>query len=292
MNELPTIDPIRLEQLYSLRDELNIQSFPQVEDSIAFVVATLRTILSAGPYPGIVIAGRTAIDESDVAKGWRPVWLHTPGRPMITKLSRYWAPKLRWSKKDAEGFAHAGSFRATTRSLDDPAIGRGHRKFNELLGIGHRLSGVAPITDNIELYVLMSRPPTGRAFEQGQRDTMLHALKLLQPNFYQWCRMIGTLDGVVLAPRERQVLKLLLEGHSEKACAQIVGIKHNYLHQIVVRIYKKFDVDSRPSLMAKCSHLQQKQSALWTSTALPIGQHESAPPRENALALDHSATET
>ena len=61
----------------------------------------------------------------------------------------------------------------------------------------------------------------------------------------------GLLEGQGrLSPRERETLLLLLKGGSEKEIAEALGLSPKTIHQYVVSLYRKFNVRSRPELMA------------------------------------------
>jgi len=53
-----------------------------------------------------------------------------------------------------------------------------------------------------------------------------------------------------LSPRERDVLDVLLRGHSEKHAADQLGLSSHTVHQYVKRLFRAFGVSSRAELMA------------------------------------------
>jgi DNA-binding CsgD family transcriptional regulator len=53
-----------------------------------------------------------------------------------------------------------------------------------------------------------------------------------------------------LSPREREVLDVLLRGHSEKRAADRLGLSSHTVHQYVKRLFRAFGVSSRAELMA------------------------------------------
>ena len=87
----------------------------------------------------------------------------------------------------------------------------------------------------------------------SQRDAhFAQALLLgLQPLVLRLALSHGLLEGQGrLSPRERQTLLLLLRGGSEKEIAQTLKLSPKTLHQYVSSLYRKFNVRSRPELMA------------------------------------------
>lgn len=54
-----------------------------------------------------------------------------------------------------------------------------------------------------------------------------------------------------LTPRERQTLQLLLHGMADKDIAARLGISRFTVNQYTKAIYRCFEVQSRPALLAK-----------------------------------------
>lgn len=54
-----------------------------------------------------------------------------------------------------------------------------------------------------------------------------------------------------LSPRLQQTLTHLLSGASEPQIAELLGLSQHTVHNYVKTLYRKFDVNSRPELMAK-----------------------------------------
>ncbi|MBI5496069.1 MAG: hypothetical protein HY904_13680 [Deltaproteobacteria bacterium] len=80
-------------------------------------------------------------------------------------------------------------------------------------------------------------------------------------------RACGYLDAVApLTPRERDVVRLLLTGQRERDVAHALGMTPSALHERVKEVYGKFQVTSRPELMA-----------LWLTGAAP--RPPEVPPR-------------
>jgi DNA-binding CsgD family transcriptional regulator len=58
-------------------------------------------------------------------------------------------------------------------------------------------------------------------------------------------------SGPALSRRQRQTLELLLAGNAEKQIAARLNISRHTVHVYVKSLYKRFDVNSRPELLAK-----------------------------------------
>ncbi|MHB2018591.1 MAG: helix-turn-helix transcriptional regulator [Candidatus Xenobia bacterium] len=73
--------------------------------------------------------------------------------------------------------------------------------------------------------------------------------------FWEGLRHSGIVRAVrnapPLPPRLEKVLQELLLGYSEKEIAQRLGYKHATLHRYVEQLYRRFEVSSRPELMAR-----------------------------------------
>jgi DNA-binding CsgD family transcriptional regulator len=57
--------------------------------------------------------------------------------------------------------------------------------------------------------------------------------------------------GEPLSKRQRETLELLLAGNAEKQIAARLNISRHTVHVYVKSLYKRFDVNSRPELLAK-----------------------------------------
>ena len=63
-------------------------------------------------------------------------------------------------------------------------------------------------------------------------------------------RFASPMEGRELSDRQRDVLRLLLQGHSEKEVARDLGVSTHTVHTHVKRLYTEFDVSSRGELLA------------------------------------------
>jgi DNA-binding CsgD family transcriptional regulator len=61
--------------------------------------------------------------------------------------------------------------------------------------------------------------------------------------------------GPTLSPRQRQTLRCLLEGASEKEIAARFGLSAHTVHHYVTSLYRHFGVGSRAQLIARIRHL-------------------------------------
>lgn len=120
----------------------------------------------------------------------------------------------------------------------------------ERTGVSDRMVGIYPVTPSIEVWMgvdAVDRPH----FTEAEADLYLLAISSIARPLANIARLHGLLScNSELTPRERETLKLLLKGCSEKSIAAQFELSTGYVHQCVVRIFRKFNVASRPELMA------------------------------------------
>lgn len=129
------------------------------------------------------------------------------------------------------------------------------------LGMHDRVIGACPVRDDVEVYLGFDRAVSQPLFEAHDEATLRATVEAVQ----RTCRWLALSFGVLpqratLSPREREVLGRLLTGASEKAIAAELDLTDGSVHQVVVRLFRKLGVSSRPELMA-----------LWLDTASDHG---------------------
>jgi len=149
--------------------------------------------------------------------------------------------------------ARAGSTRALLRSeLVGEGAWRRSSIYNDVfrpLGIGDRLVGAHTIDPHNESYIGVERDRRGRPFGTRERD-LLHLFLCGAQAFHRQL-LRAEPSPYHLTPREREVLKLLLRGFSERAVARELSLTTNTVHQYVVTILRKFGItNGRVGLMA------------------------------------------
>lgn len=118
-------------------------------------------------------------------------------------------------------------------------------------GVRDRLLGVRVVSTECELHLGFDRCGDEPAFTPKDREKLLAALETLG-RAARWLALShGVLPaGHLLTPREREVAAHLLEGSPEQAIARRLGLTDHSLHQLVVQLYRKLEVSSRPEFMA------------------------------------------
>jgi DNA-binding CsgD family transcriptional regulator len=138
--------------------------------------------------------------------------------------------------------------RIRSRLAREVVAGSPSEELMDALSIRDRMIAVHPVDANREVYLVFDRAEG--TFDD--RDLLLGkaAVSALGPLGRSWSLgHLGPRRG--LTPRERDVLRELLTGTSEKVGADRVGLTRATFHQHVVSIYRKLEVSSRAELMAR-----------------------------------------
>ena len=115
-------------------------------------------------------------------------------------------------------------------------------------------------------------PPTAARFSVADTTLGCAAAHVLCRPLRAWAQKLGVDEGVLLTRRGRDVLRLLLAGHSERSGAAELGIRQSSFHQVVVAVYRKLGVQSRGELAAKFVRSTAGASSHWRHRTLPVGQ--------------------
>lgn len=127
-----------------------------------------------------------------------------------------------------------------------------YEKFYVPNGIGDRIVALFPVDEQSESCVVFDRSAKSDPYSRRERDI----LKLAVAGVGQLHRELMLLRGGVgnasrlLTPRERDVLKCVLTGDTEKEIADQMGMGRSTLHHHVISIYRKYNVRNRAGLQA------------------------------------------
>lgn len=252
-----TLSPHDWRRLADLWHEVG-EVAPGDVESLATLLLTRLTEL-IGSREGYVVFGKSAPrpDPGQQHRDWQPHLMSTPlSDPRDIALVMEFM-----SQRDYEGDLHAehlletrGELRACSLrervSLPDYFDSPGGWLWSTL-DIGDRLTGVLPVADGLELLVGVDRPRSDRCFSEREALLIREALRGMVRPVRNVARAHGLLEArAPLSAREHEVLRHLLSGRSEKQIADDVGLTHGSTHQVVVRVYRKFGVQSRAELMA------------------------------------------
>ncbi|WP_428386840.1 response regulator transcription factor [Mucisphaera sp.] len=114
--------------------------------------------------------------------------------------------------------------------------------------------------DRARVLIRVGRSVGRRAFADADRlllEAALGCLPIFDPES-QWeepkVQRVDPRLVAQLTKRQRQTLRYLLEGDSEKRVAERLGISPHTVHNYVKRLYRLFDVSSRAALLARFIH--------------------------------------
>lgn len=147
--------------------------------------------------------------------------------------------------------ADAGRMRWQLQLPSDPSRDPRLRALLEALEIGSRICVAVPLAPDCEAYAILDRRPREPDFTERDAELVAEAMSGLTIHLRAAALARGVLPlGRLLTPREREVLDHLGTGLSEKEIAAELGLTVRSTHQIVVAVYRKLGVRSRPELMA------------------------------------------
>ncbi len=263
-------------ELCRVRDEVDGLGVIPVEQGVEEPFSRLRPIFD-NDRGAMVVSARVppaAGESMDLLDNWRPVWYHRADSPLKSVMVRQLFRLLRWTKKEAEIFQDAGQHRARVQSTADHEGHPSHRALAQVLGVAHRLGVVCNIDPNVEAWFLIDRSELGRPYEPGRVEEGMALAHVLQPLARRWTTQLGVLRGKALSRRERDVLREILKGNPEKIGAANLGLKKTSYHQVVVSVYRKLGVSSRPELTSLFLD-GRPEARPWTNGTIPFGDIDS-----------------
>jgi len=198
--------------------------------------------------------------NSDLLLGWRPrtcVPLNPTGEWQLAHQMAMDA--VRDNYMDPQTVAvvrRAGKNRSYLRgdlvSERDWKESRIYREVLTPLDVGHRLMCASATSPTAESYLIFDRERRAPEFGMRERDLLTFFLRgsaMLHRELLQWHGLLNAQKP--LSPRERDVLRLLLTGSSEREIAHALRLTPATTHQYVVAILHNFAAHSRAELMAQ-----------------------------------------
>lgn len=207
---------------------------------------------------GLIVAYKSYPGEDSPMRGWRPAQVHniTSSTTQSTSVDQ-WSKDIENLSKDISTttlITYEGKHRTLLREDimgDAPWSDAVCYESFMFFGTEDRLVSGLPITPMVEVYLLFDRSGDVAPFDHHARDYIHAVVSGLVPYGRRFAISFGLYDGLTpLTPRERQVLLFLLEHYSEKEIAALLGLTRQTVHQYVVSIYRKFQVNSRPEIVA------------------------------------------
>lgn len=200
------------------------------------------------------------IAPGDPIHGWRPRFLRFlyPAKPLDTavkrQIDRLEQPEPSIDITTIRNVSFAGRLRANRLAdlvLPEWFDSDYYRDF--YLGVDHSdaIWAGCPVNVDAEVYFGIFRSATHPPFTADECDTVREALRGLKWFHRQFLLSHGLLvASSPLTPVEREVLKGLLAGLTEKEIAASQNRGLHTTHEYVKMLYRKFSVKNRASLMA------------------------------------------
>ncbi len=251
--DLPNSD-----EIYSVWDALSDFDAGDIWASRSYLLKTLCDLIDAQNADWIGCVRLGANDSRDPMKGWRPLTRSTlvPSKNTSQAIDEAFA-QLEKGEPDittTRNVELAGSFRvmllnelATAEWFEGPSYQRFYRALDRKDSIW---AGI-PINQDAEIQIGFHRSFDKPDFSLQERNFVSHALRGLRWFFKH--QMLGEGAGVASSPltaTEQTVLQGLLLGLTEKQIAEQSSQSPHTTHDHVKRIFRKYGVSSRSSLMA------------------------------------------
>jgi DNA-binding CsgD family transcriptional regulator len=254
------------DRIGALWDELADANAAQTNEALNRLMRGLCELVGAQNATWI---GAVRMDDAlpaDPVRGWRPRLIRHlyPNQP-FDAAAREQARDLETGYVDVStvrNVSFAGRFRTHLLAELVPASwfeGDYYRVYYAGLNHHDAIWAGVPISEDAESYFGLYRGAGQERFTGADRDAVGHALRALRWFLRQ--HMLG--EGLLVAaapltPVERAVLQGLLTGVPEKQIAQRLGRSYHTTHEYVIRIFRKYGVTNRTTLMA-----------LWLGHAVP-----------------------
>ncbi|MCZ4291091.1 helix-turn-helix transcriptional regulator [Hoeflea alexandrii] len=253
LSDLPNAD-----EIYALWDDLADFDAGDIWASRSFLLRTLCDLIDAQNADWIGCVRLGSSQSRDPMKGWRPLTSFTlvPGRNTSEAIDEAFA-EMEKGEPDittTRNVELAGRFRvlllnelATPEWFEGPSYQRYYRALDRKDSIW---AGI-PINQDAEIQIGFHRSFSKPDFSVQELRFVSHALRGLRWFFRH--QMLGEGAGVASSPltaTEQAVLQGLLLGLSEKQIAAQNTQSPHTTHDHVKRIFRKYGVSSRSSLMA------------------------------------------
>lgn len=204
-----------------------------------------------------MMACRDEIAATDLLSGWRPREYELLGTDAAArrKVVADWLAtgQLFRDQLTVEALRRAGTGTRTHRISNWPGYrGTATGQLLDRLGCADRIWGAATLDPGTEFWLGVERTASEPPFHEGDERQLEIILRVGTRSLARWAMALGLLGASVpLTPREREVLAELLRGKSEKRIAVDLELQRSWVHQIVVAIYRKLGVSSRPELLSR-----------------------------------------
>ncbi|MCA1298109.1 helix-turn-helix transcriptional regulator [Stappia indica] len=247
-----------LDRIYKLWDALADFDAVDIQASRRFLLEEICAMVDAQNADWIGCVRLNWSQGSDPMKGWRPRTLFTLNPCRVTSEAIDQAfTEMENGEPDittTRNVELAGTFRVLPLSeLATPEWfeGPSYLRYYKTLDRRDSLWAGIPVSADAEVQIGFHRSFQKTPFSRKHQATIFHALRGLRW-FYRH-QLLGEGIGVAsapLTPTEQLVLKGLLLGLTEKRIAEQNNQSPHTTHDHVKRIFRKYGVSSRSSLMA------------------------------------------
>ena len=205
-------------------------------------------------------AGWEKSAPNDPLFGWRPratVYLHTSetrqrGYAIAMEM-------VRKNQPDPQTIAATRGFGRSRSHLREELVATHDWEhswlYHEVLRpscIDDRMVSAYAAAPTAESYLVLDRESHSTSFRRRERDIVAFFLSSGRVFHRELLQSYGLLNATQpLSARERDVLRLLLTGETEREIAYALGLTPGTVHQYVVTVLRKFGARSRTDLMAQ-----------------------------------------
>lgn len=246
------------DRIQTLWDDMADFDAASTDAALDYLLRFLCTELRAQNVSWLACIRMQTLDADDPSQGWRPcAYGYLYPDPRLARRSRTALDRVErggFDITDIRNVALAGSWRAN-RLIDlaepewfDSAF---YREYYLAHGQADAIWAGCPVNADAEIYFGIYRSSCAPRFRAAERDHAVAALRGLKW-FYRHLLLSHGL-GIAkahLTDTEREVLRGLLAGQTEKGVARQLEQSPNTTHVHVTSIYRKFGISNRASLMA------------------------------------------
>jgi DNA-binding CsgD family transcriptional regulator len=247
-----------MQAIHALWDALADIEMSRVERARNTLLEGLCTLVDAQNAAWIGAVRMGEAQAGDPVAGWRVRMIHR----LHDNATLHSAVQQQTQTLDAgsvdlsivRNVSFAGTWR-THRLVDlvppDWFDGDYYRTYYQGLGRVDAIWAGVPINQDTEIYFGLYRGPGKPWFSEAERDVVAHALRGLR--WFHRQQTLGHGLGIGATPLtelERRVLSGLLQGLTDKQIAGRLEMSTHTTHEYASRLYRKFAVPNRSSLMA------------------------------------------
>jgi DNA-binding CsgD family transcriptional regulator len=253
-----TTDTSPADRIHRLWDELAEFEVARHDEALEHLLRTLCQLVDAQNASWFAAVRLPGMAVDDVLSGWRPRIYHflRPDARLDAAVRRQTAliERQEVDISVARRVAHAGTLRVNCLKEIVPADWfasdyYSHNFVNQ--NLSDAIVAGCPVNVDTEIHFGLLRATGKPRFTAAERETVFAALRSLRWFHRQYLLSHGLLVATTpLTVVEREVLRGLLSGRTEKEIAAAQERGAHTTHEYVKAIYRKFGVTSRAALMA------------------------------------------